>query len=1565
MYRLCAALLVAVGTALASPSAGTQVHPLPGEEGLSLSLEFAEPVFEELDGRRIARLPDEGFLGRPGEPDLPLVVRLVRIPARSAVELEVVATHWLPLGLQEIRPLQDRLHTEAELPLSWLEDPASYGRAGWYPGEWLQLSDPLLVRETRLVQLAIAPLRWNPVSGELQRLERLELRLHFRGASEINNPLRASDEGVSDDDSGLVYRQRQAEAAFIGALLGHRLLNPVAHDAPASDPLSSIGYLPPPLPLNYLVFARQTLVAQSSFANWLEWKRSKGHHVTVVTDQSIGGTWSISNIRGRIVSEYTGSEHPPHYVALFGDTGGSYSLPTHSSQYDHYFSTIAGNDILADVVVGRISVESATQLATVINKILAYERSPYLDQPGWLRRASFLTGTGHCGLSMSQLSRSIAFDLVEERGYTQIDTAFCANSPSYVYSWINQGISFYNYRGWAGMEGLSRNQLLALSQGPRTPVAVIYTCSSGDFADDWNGLSYTEAFFRSGTPTQLGGAVASMGFCTPYTNTACNNVVSGGFWSGMLDYQVSQLGTCMFRGKYDLFLTLPPNDNNTASFSYWANLIGDPGMELWCGVPGALDFEGLGDTLAATAQTLALRVLDAQGQPAAGAAVCAYQSEHMSVLGLTDEDGRVWLEIPEPAGGPLLLTASRAWEIPVQRSLQLLDDLAQPVLAGLVINDAGLDGIWQPGEAAALTPSFRNPSATATLPPMTVLLSLRDEASGELLEASATLPALAPGASVATSSALQLQAAPDWTLGAPLDLRFSLSGAEQVFEVLTRVALDSPRIGMTESSFPAGALEPGGSALLRIELHNGGTLDAPSLPGLFSLPEGSGLSLGTPELMLPALAAGATAQIEMEISASPVLVPGYTAPLSLAWGEPAGPRGVSTVAVALGSGAPGDPTGPDAYGYYAFESTDTAWAQAPVYSWIEIAPNAGGDGTLVELNDYGDEQDDSRRVELPFPFMLYGRVYQSLAVCSNGFVAFGESAHLESDFRNHFLPSGMGPDPMLAPMWDDHKLAGDAQVCTRYFPESGLFVVEWYRMRSNSNNRINTFQLILHDAAHYPTPSGDGDVVFQWHTWDDNQSNSQDFPYCTVGLKDHSATVGLTLRNYLREPATVEGIGAGRAVRLTTNIRGDVEPAQLVLDTPALHRVLEPGMELATSDSLELGNQGGAPLIWQARVLQPADWPPFEPGGTRESGGPDETGYGWIDSEEPEGPAAGWVDVWEASQTLLFSEGNDGVAGPFAPGFAMPFYGESHDQVWISANGFISFAEPDAPYWQNNGGLPDVAAPPLALLPWWDDLFNDEHDVAQFVRAWSNGLDSLVVTWNEAPHYNQTAYGGPFTFQIVVEGNGRIAFNYGAMAEEDDDSDSGTIGITGSEGQGFAIRHMQRSRDELTIRIRPPFWLSVDNGVGLVGPGANGAVRLRLINHVAGQLLPEGEYTALVRLTTNDPDQAMVDVPVTLLVGYTNSESAVLPSRFALGEPRPNPFNPMSRVSLALPAAGPVHARVYNLLGQEALRILEGRILPAGEHELSIDGSGLASGLYILRVEALGRSETRRLLLLK
>jgi hypothetical protein len=85
---------------------------------------------------------------------------------------------------------------------------------------------------------------------------------------------------------------------------------------------------------------------------------------------------------------------------------------------------------------------------------------------------------------------------------------------------------------------------------------------------------------------------------------------------------------------------------------------------------------------------------------------------------------------------------------------------------------------------------------------------------------------------------------------------------------------------------------------------------------------------------------------------------------------------------------------------------------------------------------------------------------------------------------------------------------------------------------------------------------------------------------------------------------------------------------------------------------------------------------------------------------------------------------------------------------------------------------------------------------------------------------------------------------------------------------------------------------------------------------------------------------------------------------FTLSDPRPNPFNPSTRVELGLPAPETVRLEVYDVAGRRVALTHDGP-LPAGSHAFTIDGAGWAAGLYLLVLRQGNELDVRKLLLVK
>lgn len=94
-----------------------------------------------------------------------------------------------------------------------------------------------------------------------------------------------------------------------------------------------------------------------------------------------------------------------------------------------------------------------------------------------------------------------------------------------------------------------------------------------------------------------------------------------------------------------------------------------------------------------------------------------------------------------------------------------------------------------------------------------------------------------------------------------------------------------------------------------------------------------------------------------------------------------------------------------------------------------------------------------------------------------------------------------------------------------------------------------------------------------------------------------------------------------------------------------------------------------------------------------------------------------------------------------------------------------------------------------------------------------------------------------------------------------------------------------------------------------------------------------------------------------------------VPKTYALSQNAPNPFNPTTKISFALPATGDVHLSVFNVLGQQVKELVNGT-MEAGVHEVIWDGkdnngTSVASGIYFYKINANSFVSTKKMVLLK
>lgn len=79
----------------------------------------------------------------------------------------------------------------------------------------------------------------------------------------------------------------------------------------------------------------------------------------------------------------------------------------------------------------------------------------------------------------------------------------------------------------------------------------------------------------------------------------------------------------------------------------------------------------------------------------------------------------------------------------------------------------------------------------------------------------------------------------------------------------------------------------------------------------------------------------------------------------------------------------------------------------------------------------------------------------------------------------------------------------------------------------------------------------------------------------------------------------------------------------------------------------------------------------------------------------------------------------------------------------------------------------------------------------------------------------------------------------------------------------------------------------------------------------------------------------------------------------------PNPFNPLTQISFDLPKAAQVLVEVYSIRGTKVAELIQNRQMPSGTHSIQFDGSGLSSGMYLIKLQANDQVRVHKMTLLK
>jgi len=1032
----------------------------------------------------------------------------------------------------------------------------------------ITISEPAIMRDLRVVRVTFTPTEQAARAGADPRT--VDVTLRATGEPGLNEKRRHHSH-VSPAFRGLY----ESQVVNYDASMERALTSADRTGASAAAPRS--GRDPLPFGGRYLIIvwdAVEYLVEPLA-----EWKHRKGIQTRVVKLSDVGST--PEEIKDYIQTAYDTWAVPPEYVLLVGDTE---QLPVYYglTHTDNYYATVDGTDYLADIMVGRLTADGPGHCSTQVAKILGYERTPLENDPNWPASATLMIADDFDdGDWVYYMNTWLIYDLMDSAGFAPVDTLFRRNPVLIgdVYDSVNAGKGFLNFRGQALVNWNMPFSIdpYATTSGWRLPVVISATCGTGVY--DVDGY-VCEDWVRAGSATDPAGGVAFFGANTIIAGSLelalRRGYVDEGFMADAFGPDGLTLGQACLAGKLKLFL----NDPNPQEYQAW-NLLGDPELNLWTAPPSYLTVihdEGVPSAPSDFGVTVLM-----SGEPVEDALVACVQGTDVYVWGYTDALGAVSLPISPAAEGTLAVTVTARNAYPYEGEAFVLPSGPFLAYAGIAIDDASGgngDGYLSPGESALVRIALTNigdDAATA----LTATFRTHDSYT-TLLDSLCYYGDVLPQSTEWGADTFELSIHPNCPIERfiPFTLSLAYGGTSAVLHPApieiaaghlafsANETIDGPPGGDGD-----GAPGAGETVALVLTLMNDGECGLTAIEGTLTT-EDEYLAVTSGHAAFTDASAGTTCdngRLPFILSVSPIAPDGHVASLSLALtaaGHSYQYGGSVDLDLLLSGQSSVGPTGPDDYGYYAYDEADTAYGPAPTFDWFDIAPP--GPGTII--TEITDADAATALLGFFFDFPYYGTTYTEMSACSNGFVAMGLTDYRFGD--NSSIPDAHGPPNMIAPFWDDLDPSAGGDIYRFLDAANHRYIVQFDEVRHWDSPDAETFQVILLNPAYYPTPTGDGMILIQYE-------DVSDPSLCTVGIENLIQTKGIEwVYNGNYGPGTAP-ITDGTAILFTTIAPEDPDvpwlvAGDVVIDDSAGGNgdgLLQPGESVSLT--LELMNEGG------------------------------------------------------------------------------------------------------------------------------------------------------------------------------------------------------------------------------------------------------------------------------------------------------------------------------------------------------------------------------------------------------
>ncbi len=492
----------------------------------TICLEALDSDLSEYAGT-VFRIPvGGGLMATIGAPDLPVIRRMVEVPASGNIEVEILSSESSSIGIYDVAPYQMPPTYSGPAPVYTIDN-GIYSTDEFYPSSSVTVESVQILRDMRVAWIRFNPVQVNPVTGEVILTTSATIRVSA-GQEPGENEMHRIPLGITRTFLPM-YEQVLGDGTDGDIVNGSYVFIGTSE---------TIGYV-------------QELI---------DWKRQKGYQVEIGLMSVIGS--SSSDVDAWIEDAFNTWPNPPEYVMLVGDEtivpskactyeGPSGPLP---GVTDNDYGVI-GTGSVPSIHISRICGNDISDLSYIAWKIRMNEMDPYeISGESWFNHAVSMACTDFQApqeaLYLHQLFQAYAlistFYCNSLGGVTPTLTAFLSD--------INDGLSIISYIGHGDIStfvttGFNNGNVAALTNGRKMPWVYSIGCQNGQFNSQY---CIMEAWLSEGSVSDPKGAITCMGSAT-YTPVGPGDSLQIYTFKGYFEEELHHLGAAYSFAKNKIY----------------------------------------------------------------------------------------------------------------------------------------------------------------------------------------------------------------------------------------------------------------------------------------------------------------------------------------------------------------------------------------------------------------------------------------------------------------------------------------------------------------------------------------------------------------------------------------------------------------------------------------------------------------------------------------------------------------------------------------------------------------------------------------------------------------------------------------------------------------------------------------------------------------------------------------------------------------------------------------------------------------------------------------------------